>query len=96
MAKTYLRIRPIYHRLRGRIEAYICLSFVAYTVYKELENALKKAEYPLSVEKAAEITHNMYQVEIMLPDSKNTKTVLLKMDALQKELLQIITENYSE
>jgi transposase len=29
MSKTDLRIRPIYHRLRKRIEAHICLSFVA-------------------------------------------------------------------
>ncbi|TAG90895.1 MAG: IS1634 family transposase, partial [Bacteroidetes bacterium] len=58
MSKTDLRIRPIYHRLRSRIEAHICLSFVAYSVYKELERCLKQESYPLSVEKAAEITHN--------------------------------------
>lgn len=41
MSKTDLRIRPIYHRIRRRIEAHICLSFVAYTIYKELERVLK-------------------------------------------------------
>lgn len=69
MSKTDLRIRPIYHRLRKRIEAHICLSFVAYTIYKELERVLKMEKYPLSVEKAAELTHNMYQMEIILPES---------------------------
>lgn len=29
MSKTDLRIRPIYHRLRRRIEAHICISFTA-------------------------------------------------------------------
>lgn len=29
MSKTDLRIRPIYHRLRSRIEAHICISFTA-------------------------------------------------------------------
>lgn len=29
MSKTDLRIRPIYHRLRDRIEAHICISFAA-------------------------------------------------------------------
>src|SRR3989339_633682 len=29
MSKTDLRIRPIYHRLRNRIEAHICISFTA-------------------------------------------------------------------
>ncbi len=34
MSKNDLRIRPIYHRLRYRIEAHICISFVAYSIYK--------------------------------------------------------------
>lgn len=95
MSKTDLRIRPIYHRLRKRIEAHICLSFVAYSIYKELERVLKKERYPLSVEKAAEITHNMYQIEIMLPESKQTKSISLKMDEDQADLIQIINKNYS-
>lgn len=95
ISKTDLRIRPIYHRLRKRIEAHICLSFVAYSIYKELERILKKERYPLSVEKAAEITQNMYQIEIMLPESKQTKSILLKMDEDQAHLIQIINKNYS-
>lgn len=90
MSKTDLRIRPIYHRLRKRIEAHICLSFVAYTVYKELERVLKIEKYPLSVEKAAELTHNMYQMEITLPQSLHCSKVLLKMDDNQKQLIRII------
>ncbi len=46
MSKTDLRIRPIYHKLRRRIEAHICLSFVAYTVYKALERVLKIEKTP--------------------------------------------------
>lgn len=92
MSKTDLRIRPIYHRLRKRIEAHICLSFVAYTIYKELERVLKIEKYPLSVEKAAELTHNMYQMEITLPESLHCTKVVLKMDENQKELIQIINK----
>lgn len=94
MSKTDLRIRPIYHRLRNRIEAHVCLSFVAYTIYKELERVLKQEKFPLSVEKAVEITHNMYQMEILLPESKHTKNVLLKMDENQSLLLKIISQNF--
>jgi len=36
ISKTDLRIRPIYHRLKNRIEAHICICFTAYTIYKEL------------------------------------------------------------
>lgn len=94
MSKTDLRIRPIYHRLRHRIEAHICLSFVAYTIYKELERVLKRENYPLSVEKAAEITHNMYQIEIMLPESMHKKSILLKTDEHQTRLINIINSYY--
>tara|TARA_R110001583_G_scaffold70470_2_gene199460 strand:- start:12219 stop:12623 length:405 start_codon:yes stop_codon:yes gene_type:complete len=73
MSKTDLRIRPIYHRLWKRIEAHICLSFVAYNIYKELERVLHIEKSPLSVEKVAELTHNMYQIEIILPESLNSK-----------------------
>jgi len=37
ISKTDLRIRPIYHRLKRRIEAHICICFAAYTFYKEVE-----------------------------------------------------------
>lgn len=94
MSKTDLRIRPIYHRLRKRIEAHICLSFVAYTVYKELERVLKIEKYPLSVEKAAELTHNMYQMEITLPESLHVIKISLKMDEYQNQLVQIIDKYF--
>ncbi len=94
MSKTDLRIRPIYHRLKRRIEAHICLSFTAYAVYKELERALKEEKFELSVEKAAEITHNMYQLEITLPQSGRSKKILLKMDDNQTKLIQIVDKNF--
>lgn len=94
MSKTDLRIRPIYHRLRKRIEAHICLSFAAYSIYKELERVLKLEKFPLSVEKAAELTHNMYQIEITLPESLYSKKIILKMDENQKHLIQIIDKYF--
>lgn len=94
ISKTDLRIRPIYHRLRHRIEAHICIAFTAYSVYKELERVLQKAKSKLSPQKANEVTHNMYQITYSLPDSKHTKTRLLKMDEQQNELYRIIEENF--
>ncbi|NJX16931.1 IS1634 family transposase, partial [Tamlana crocina] len=51
MSKTDLRIRPIYHRLRHRIEAHICIAFAAYSVYKELERVLYKEKSEISLRK---------------------------------------------
>jgi len=94
MSKTDLRIRPIYHRLRHRIEAHICISFTAYCIYKELERMLYKEKSSLSLKQAAELTHNMYEITYTLPESKHTKSRLLKMDDQQSELYQIISKNF--
>jgi transposase len=94
MSKTDLRIRPIYHRLRNRIEAHICISFTAYCIYKELERVLYNEKSTLSIRKAAELTHNMYQISYTLPESKQTKTKLLRMDDAQSELYKIINKNF--
>lgn len=94
MSKTDLRIRPIYHRLRNRIEAHICISFTAYCIYKELERALYKEKSNLSLRKAAELTHNIYQMSYTLPDSKHIQNQLLDLDENQAELCEIINENF--
>jgi transposase len=94
MSKTDLRIRPIYHRLRNRIEAHICISFTAYCIYKELERVLYKEKSNISLKRAAELTHNMYQLSFTLPDSKHNQNQLLNMDQDQVELCKIINENF--
>ncbi len=90
MSKTDLKIRPVYHRLRHRIEAHICISFTAYSIYKELERVLNKEKSSLSIERSAELTHNMYQINYTLPESKHSKSRLLNMDDEQAELYRII------
>ena len=94
ISKTDLQIRPIYHRLRHRIEGHICIAFTAYAIYKELEKTLKAENSYLSVKRAADLTHNMYQLNVVLPESKHTKSVLLNMNQEQGDLYQIILKYY--
>ena len=94
MSKTDLRIRPIYHRLKKRIEAHICISFTAYTIYKELERVLDQAKSSISLKQAAELTHTMYEITVTLPQSQHTKNILLKLDDNQILLKKIIDENF--
>ena len=90
ISKTDLRVRPIYHYRRRRIEAHICIAFAAYTIYKELEYLLKQRGISMSPKRAAELTHNMYELEYTLPDSKEVKKQLLKMDDEQQMLYRAI------
>ena len=79
IAKSDLKIRPIFHRLQRRIEAHICISFVAYKVYKELERQLQAMKADISPLTAIEIAENIFEIEAKLPISGKTirKTLLL-------------------
>jgi transposase len=89
ISKTDLRIRPIYHRLKRRIEAHICICFTAFTIYKELERLLKSNKISLSPEKAIENIKEIRQINYMLPKSKHMKTKLLKPNPIQSLLLSM-------
>lgn len=67
VVKTDLQIRPIYHRIQRRIEAHICIAFVAYKVYKELERQLNAKQSNLSPEKAIDIAKTIYAVKLRHP-----------------------------
>jgi transposase len=87
ISKTDLRIRPIYHRVQRRIEAHICISFVAYKIYKELERQLKSLNSKLSPEKAIEIAKTIYQIKATVK-SKSVAQILL-INEEQKKLARL-------
>ena len=89
ISKTDLRIRPIYHQLKKRIEAHICIAFVACKIYKELERQLKEKESKLSPEKVIDILKTIYGIYLKLPHSKQTKLMLLDKTQEQKQILAL-------
>lgn len=84
IAKTDLKIRPIYHRLQRRIEAHICISFVAYKVFKELERQLKGKKAKISANKAIEIAENIHEITFDLPNENTKIRKLLLLTEEQK------------
>jgi transposase len=89
ISKTDLRIRPVYHRLKNRVEAHICICFSAYTVYKELERLLKKNKINLSPEKAINQIKEIRQLKYILTKSQQVKTKILKPTDIQAQLLNM-------
>ena len=59
ISKTDLRIRPMHHYRRRRIEAHVLVAFIAYTIYKELERRLGEAGLAMSPKRAIELTQTM-------------------------------------
>jgi transposase len=90
ISKTDLRIRPVHHYKAGRIKAHVCIAFVAYTIYKELERRLIEAGAPFSPQRAVELTHTMYEMIVELPDDPTSQHVLLQMDPEQKFLYDLL------
>jgi transposase len=86
IAKHELSIRPIYHRKQRRIEAHICIAFVAYKIYKELERQLKEKKSRLSPEKAIDIAKTIYAVKIQHPISKE---IIFKTHIKSKEQIDL-------
>ena len=89
ISKTDLRIRPIYHRIKDRIEAHICICFAAYAIYKELERLLKVNNINLSAEKAIEQIKEIRQLRYTLPKSRQVKTKILQPTEIQSQLLNM-------
>ena len=84
VAKSDLEIRPIYHRVQRRIEAHICIAFVAYKIYKELERQLKAKGSELSPEKAIDIAKTIYAVKVKHPvTSEITYTTVINSEEQQ-------------
>lgn len=89
ISKTDLRIRPVYHRLKNRIEAHVCVCFTAYAVYKELERLLKVNQIDLSPAKAIEAINEIRQLRYVLPKSQHVKTKILQPNEIQTKLLEM-------
>ena len=89
VAKTDLKIRPIYHCVQRRIEAHICLAFLAYKFNKELERQLREKQSEISPEKAIEIDRTIYSIKAIKPNSKEIFEKTLLFNEEQRNLINL-------
>ena len=73
ISKSKLEIRPIFHFTRERIEAHICICFIALKVYKELERRIKLAGIEMSVDKVLDAAKTVTTIQVKL---ENSSTVI--------------------
>ena len=79
ISKGTLETRPIFHFTEKRIEAHVCLCFVAYKLYKELERIIETLHMKMSVDKVIKIAKTITTVRLRLPlnDETITRTMML-------------------
>lgn len=79
ISKGTIETRPIFHFTEKRIEAHVCLCFVAYKVYKELERIVHNLKMNMSVGTVLKIAQTITTIRLRLPlnDTIITRTMLL-------------------
>jgi len=92
ISKTDLKIRPIYHRLRDRIEAHICISFVSYILFKELERVLDENKMKISINEAIRQTRKMFGVKLPITEDQS-HIINLKNNEIQQKIVDLVNHN---
>jgi transposase len=79
ISKASLEMRPMFHFTERRIEAHVCICFIAYKVYKELERVIKLKEIELSVDKVLAAAKTITTIRVNMPENRKvyTKTLFL-------------------
>ena len=95
IAKSKIEIRPMFHFTRRRIEAHICICFVALKVYKELERLLRLSDISLSVDKVLNMAKTVTTISVYMPQNKThfVKTMPMKR---HKPIAQLFEEDFWE
>jgi len=94
VTKGTIEIRPMFHFTPRRIEAHVCICFIAYKVYKELERILKISGSNLSVGKVLDIAKTVATIKIKLPTSNTTMTKTMLITPKQKSIERLFNENF--
>ena len=89
ISKGNLQMRPIFHFTEKRIEAHICICFVAYKIYKELERQLPLFGIKLSVDKVLSIAKTIPTIKIKLPNGE-TKSQTMTFTDEQRMILPLL------
>ncbi len=79
ISKGTIETRPIFHFTERRIEAHVCLCFVAYKVYKELERIISTLGMNMSVDSVLKIAKTITTIRLYLPLNKKfiSQTMML-------------------
>jgi transposase len=94
VTKGTLEVRPMFHFTPRRIEAHVCICFVAYKVYKEFERILKNSNIKLSVDKVLSIAKTVTTIKIKLPESGSTLEKVMLLTPQQKSIAPLFDQKF--
>jgi transposase len=96
VTKGTLELRPMFHFTKERIQAHVCICFVAYKVYKELERFLKISKINLSVDKVLDIAKTITTIKVWLPETRQTISRTMLLTDRHKSISCLFNEDFWE
>lgn len=94
VTKGTIELRPMFHFNPRRIEAHVCICFVAYKVYKELDRILKLKGIALSVDKVISISKTITTIKLKLPISNTYISKTMLITPRQKSIEMLFDDNF--
>lgn len=94
ITKGTIEIRPMFHFTAKRIKAHVCICFVAYKVYKELERILKTSKLNLSVDKVLSIAKTITTIRLRLKHSNKIVEQTMLITERHKSIAQLFDDNF--
>lgn len=92
ISKGTLEMRPMFHFTERRIEAHVCICFVAYKVYKELERIVRIEKIGLSVDKVLSIAKTITTISIKMPNSHKSFSQTLFLNDDQRKIQPLLED----
>jgi transposase len=88
ISKTDLKVRPVFHRIKDRIEAHLIIAFCSYKVFKELERQLLIKKSGISATRAIEIMQSIFKIKTTLPISQKSIELIMAKTPEQQQILK--------
>lgn len=95
ISKGTLEMRPMFHFTERRIEAHVCICFVAYKVYKELERIIKTRQINMSVEQVISVAKTITTIKVYMPQHRAYYAKTLFLTKPQQDIRQLFEEQKS-
>ena len=86
ISKGTLDMRPMFHFTERRIEAHVCICFVAYKVYKELERIARIVGINMSVDEVLNVARTITTIRMRMPENNEVLTKTLFLTEKQKAI----------
>ena len=93
ITKGTIELRPMFHFTPRRIDAHVCICFVAFNDCKELERILKKNGIKLSVDKVLGIAKTIPTIKVEMPARGTILTKTMLLTSKHKSITMLFNEN---